>query len=123
MRREQEREATDKMRADEISMRRKRAEIIAGKLTVAREAFASRDFRGAISICETVLIEDPRNELAIEIREASVSAENQRKTRTSSARASSVSASSRSTIWRRGSLHRLLHDPEGGILGNDLEAA
>lgn len=75
LRRQQEAEATARMREEEKRLRERRNEVIAAKLALAQEAFAARDYRGAIGICESVLLEDPRNVLAQEIRDDSILAD------------------------------------------------
>lgn len=78
LRAEQERVATAKMRAEEAEARSKRSEIIAAKLTLARNAYISHDYRGARLIAESVLGEDSRNQSAMDIRDAAVDAEEKR---------------------------------------------
>jgi hypothetical protein len=75
MRREQERIATQKLQAEEAQARAKRLEVIAAKLTIARDAYVAHDYRGSRGVAELVLREDPRNQAAMEIRDAAIAAE------------------------------------------------
>lgn len=70
MRRLQEENATEQLRQEELIARQKRSQAIAAKLSLAKDAFSSRDFKGAIAMCESVLLDDSRNQLAMEIRDA-----------------------------------------------------
>lgn len=78
MRFERERLATDKMRAEEMKVKAKRAEVIEAKLTIAQNAYIARDFKGARDIASQVLHEDSRNQRAMELREAAIAADEQR---------------------------------------------
>lgn len=75
MRAEQERSATAKMRQEESEAAQKRAERIAARITVARNAYISHDYRGARDVAEQVLREDSRNQRALEIRDEAIAAE------------------------------------------------
>ncbi|MBI3819651.1 MAG: hypothetical protein HY286_13230 [Planctomycetes bacterium] len=75
VRSEQERIATAKMRDEEAAARTKRVEVIAAKVSLARNAYISHDYRGAREIAELVLREDSRNQQAMDIRDSAVAAE------------------------------------------------
>ncbi|MFN0207268.1 MAG: hypothetical protein ACKVS6_13265 [Planctomycetota bacterium] len=78
IRREQERIATEKMQSEEAMVRMKRLEIITAKLTIARNAYIAHDFRGARGVAEAVLREDSRNQMALELRDAAIAADEAR---------------------------------------------
>ncbi len=71
IRRQQEADATEKMRRQEAAVRAQRADAIAAKLVIATDAFNANDFEGARRVAEQVLRDDPRNERALEIVDAS----------------------------------------------------
>ncbi|MBL8694150.1 MAG: hypothetical protein JNJ88_08655 [Planctomycetes bacterium] len=77
-RRKAEADATERLRKQEAEARSKRSEVIRGKLQIARDAFRVNDFKAAREIADAVLYEDPRNAIALEIRDAARTAEDEK---------------------------------------------
>ncbi|HKD99422.1 MAG TPA: hypothetical protein VKE69_00315, partial [Planctomycetota bacterium] len=74
----QEEEALEAMRREEVAARSRREEAIEARLAIARDAFLADDFRGARLVAEQVLLDDPRNDRAAELRDAATAALDQK---------------------------------------------